>query len=275
MDDDCDFREFCTSNECVPEPIACSTFKCGYLCSNDDSCDTNEFCGRDGFCAEFGTGLITPECVGDRDCGFRSVCLDNECVPEPQLCAGRSCGYACGDDDDCDRSEFCGRDGICVEFGTGLIEPECRGDRDCGFREFCASNECVPEPQVCGGRSCGYLCGPDDSCAPNEFCGRDGICVEFGMGLIEPECTLDNDCGFREFCFENECVPEPQLCAGRDCGYPCGDDDDCDGGEFCGRFGICVEFGTGLIEPECRENSECGPGEFCIEDECVNVLRAE
>jgi parallel beta-helix repeat protein len=136
-----------------------------------------------------------------------------------------------------------------VPGGGGGDEPEyvCELDVDCPACYYCSigNNMCLPKTDVeCGvpGTGCanGYEC-VECTCVPAE--------------VPEEGCTSDRECAGNEYCADDgECVPVPCECGevkGHECvPFECCSNDDCGEGEVC-RDNKCIEVGQEC--PECEE----------------------
>ena len=207
-------------------------------------------------------GLILPDCFTDDDCPETGFCNDDLiCEPYPIVGPGGE-NPLCSNDSQCQPNQFCD-DGICTDFGMGLILPDCFTDDDCPETGFCNDDLiCEPYPIVGPGGE-NPLCSNDSQCQPNQFC-DDGFCTDFGMGLILPDCFTDDDCPDTGFCNDNlECQPYPIVGPGGE-NPLCNIDSQCQPGQFCDA-GLCTDFGTGLLIPgeegdACDEDFECISG---------------
>ena len=168
-------------------------------------------CGDDGCGADCG------------ECDANSLCIDNQCVCQPNCdgieCGGDGCGGNCGG---CDANSLC-IDNQCV-CQPNCNGKECGGDGcggscgSCGGNDSCENNQCVCQPN-CLGKQCG-----DDGCG-----GSCGSCV-------------DTDC------VNGVCTCKPN-CENKECG-----DDGC-GGSCGGCFGVGQKCAP--IPPQYGGGTEC------------------
>lgn len=168
---------------------------------------------------------------------------DDEPPPEPG-CAGNG---------DCSDSEYC-YGGACtsVQEGTcGYVSDhswhsyECCSDSDCGSDETCSGNSCITKEEEEE---------EEDGEDGGEEGGEGG---ESGGTVIEPECSVNEDCSYDERCADGKC-----LKITGDCGYAsnhewieyeCCSNEDCGENEEC-KTHVCKEKG------QISEDEEVGPG---------------
>lgn len=246
----CDSAAFCgdTCSPCGLSTPYCLNLNARYQCvqcTEDSQCpngrcdpDTNECrgCNDDGDCPDTGRcDTATNTCSGcndDGDCGPGRVCNlpTNTCVQ-------------CNEDSDCSQGQVC---------ATGLNEcRECNTDAHCPRGESCSNHTCTAcsTSESCAGASC--------NCCPQ------GLKCGLVSGSSLPtcvECTGDADCSSGQRCdtANGRCTAELPACRTSDrCGADCGR---CpDERPYCLDGQACVE---------CRSDTECGDGRFCLSGEC-------
>lgn len=243
-------------------------------CSNDATCETNQYCAqetaparclegcREGNCPESTycnaeTRECLPGCVADSNCLTGEYCnLDlNQCAPgcrEDDECPGgmscrdvqgiRQCAPTlCANDTQCTDDFFCGEDPL---FGQICLEG-CRLDPDnCPSTSTCAPvlRSCMAPP-----------CVSDNECAAGEICQP----TDFGVTCI-PGCRANDTCGSGQTCnlFNNRCS--------------CASNTDCSSGQACNNANEC--------STACTSNDACylADGEFCIDaTACGEILCEE
>lgn len=106
-------------------------------------------------------------------------------------------------------------DGACLDGLAGSCADGCADDEVCGgaaTREHCA-RPCELD-RTCARR--GWTCTRHQECAMEMSC-HDGRCIN--------NCATDLDCPAAGFCYNGECIPEPDGLAGGDPPVDLGDDD--------------------------------------------------
>lgn len=223
------------NNGCIP----------GYYC-NDAAlcapCDTNKLCGPT--CSPCGGD--TPFCVnlnGNIECG------------------------GCRTDQDC-------ANGFTCDPLTKTCN-ECNEDTDCAKGETCDGKNCVPcsTPDSCAGASC--------NCCPNGQFGTQMKCA-----AIEPngdplcvECTSDAECagGVCNLAVGRcmSALPENNTptCCGDTCVNCLSLETIVVDGEQRPRFPFCLPGPVGTACAECRQDSDCGEGAFCLSGVCSPCTR--
>ncbi|MCA9543597.1 MAG: hypothetical protein KC613_04375 [Myxococcales bacterium] len=247
----CPERYICTeARRCIPDPN----------CINDLECPPDQYCadgdcvegcrlGEDGFCPPLDDGTRT-ECNPDtRACEPLLPCCDGggcsfkrveQCADRPNaeftLCVNPDpCTSRCEEDGDCDRTEYCGADGLCAEGcrlddnracpgqvcdrDTRRCEPlDCVEDAACPDDQYCdvptrsCRFGCRTAPDNCRGgnfcnaaRQCGFGCRNDAQCAERNgngwYCTPEGEC--------QAPCRADSDCAEEP---EERCDPNTQRC---------------------------------------------------------------
>ncbi|MCK5689025.1 hypothetical protein KAI87_07140 [Myxococcota bacterium] len=291
-DEDCGSIDFICSDEfgfCIDRPVCnpalCSTgFTCptdgGYdcvalpgWCASDDDCGLTERC-EDHACISR-AGDIIATCEEDGDCGFGMTCQfgvcvgcidDLQCCEDIFNCDGARCvAGTCIVADippavdclsvDCPDGEKC-------DLTTGICQPTCESDDDCGEGQTCAPviNQCKAE----------FGCETGEDCITGEC--QLNLCIG---------CLDDSMCRDSESCSVGVCFPKLDesidYCEGITCGsgelcdsvdgscYPadgtCDNDDHCRGAQTCNMLSFC----TG-----CSVEQDCRPGQQCTLSMCVS-----
>ncbi len=228
-------------------------------CSENERCPTGLYCARvQGDCDGEGVCQEIPEAcpeVWDPVCGCDRQTYSNACfaaaagvnVEYRGSCSGAG---GCLDNGNCSPSQYCAkRSGDCDGPGTCQERPEAciaLWDPVCG----------------CDGRTYSNTC----------YAAAAGVNVLHEGPCVPPGCSDSGDCPANHYCArangncngEGTCREIPAACP--DVWNPvCG----CDGvtyGNACeaAALGVNVLYGGICEEPEgCRENKECGAGEFC------------
>ncbi|HRI62722.1 MAG TPA: MopE-related protein [Polyangium sp.] len=178
----------------------------------------------------------------------------------------------------------------------------CMTDSDCANGQACINGMCdgdpplqtcngVPSPLSCTQTGCpsGQICAPDldpNSCYPSA-CGCDAmggwVCTaDCGQGS---HCVVPQQCGSNGMCPAGTtcdattglcvavCAPGPEICNGID--------DNCNGAvdeqsdpafPLCADGSMCVMGQCGGTSNVCRADSDCFPGQICINGMCVNSM---
>lgn len=255
----------------------------GYYCNGAAlcaPCDTSRVCGPS--CSP--CGQSTPNCVNVNgtytcvECADDSQCPNGRCDPLTNTCKGclknedcptgqctnNTC-TGCNDDTDCAAGQVCDvPNATCVE---------CNRDEDCPPDEVCAPElkqcrECNQNADCERGKSCSnhqcVTCTTDESCAGNSCncCPSGTQCAAPTPGASPScvECTNDTQCADGKTCdtANGRCVDSVAECNTSD---RCGPD--------------CVKCPTdrplcldGQVCVQCRNDLECGAGQFCLSGEC-------
>lgn len=237
----------CVSGTLVPLetcPLNCaeSGGVAACVCGTDGDCNSGDVCDSSGVCVE-------QNCVeGELRCleGNVSECIDNELVTIETCGAGCSADSGspeclCNDSGDCELSEYCDENSLCVD------------------------DVCDGSTNRCDDSSTAVRCRPDGSEEQVIDCG-DLSCSGFGRCICETsaQCGPDASCDiFTGECVANVCSPGENFCLGgavQQCNSV-GDGSfivaDCDGG--------CDESG-GVAACACASNADCGVAEYCDGD---------
>jgi len=167
--------------------------------------------------------------VCGRDCGDLA-CVDSQCActgdgqcPDHQICLDGACAAGCRSDDDCEASQICNAQQLCV---TGCREhSDCPSDKVCKNLlcvTGCRANSSCPKEQLCNvSNACVAGCDGDAKCNTGRIC--EG-------GQCQDGCREHGDCEIGHVCVELVCI------AG--CGVPGGGNEDgltdrCPVGEAC------------------------------------------
>lgn len=214
----------------------------------EEACINNLECAAGQHCSVFdGVCDPAPGCImGEADCPMvcYGTCIDDE--PEPEI--------------ECQVDEECGEGFICEIFDC--ISPPCKPGAACPA--YCMpAGKCVPQDEPGD-------CESDADCPPGSLClmeCAEALCFSEGDLWCEPECFST--------CQEVTPPPPPPDCM---------DDSDCPPGYECAMPVTCYEgqadsgampcdaapeFVAGQCvpstepEPECNQDSDCGPGFEC------------
>jgi hypothetical protein len=236
---------------------------CGNAC--DDDADGNVDCADDECIVECGG------CLTDGDCDPDQICLANNCVPAPDLCAGVTCDVPPAPSclDDLAVSYFGeGRceSGLCVDFGATF--EDCRA-----IGQICRSGFCVDDTGDCAGVDCSEP--PDDFCTGEiltSYTGG-GTCID-GACAAFPSTT--SDCrGVGRSCDMNRCAGDAcvdGVCTDPPSGY-------CDGNVamgyampngLCAPDGECAYFAS--VTENCAESGAICRDGRCLPDPCDGIF---
>ncbi|QSQ28538.1 hypothetical protein JY651_45355 [Pyxidicoccus parkwayensis] len=269
---------YCTNlnnrTQCVEctDDSQCANGRCDktdYVCRgcNDDGdcpngrCDLSDNtcrgCNDDGDCPLNGRCDLSDNVC--RGCNDDKDCPDNgRCDTTTNQCTG------CNDDGDCPGGVCDVPNATCVECTTNKQCPgnevcdttthtcqECTDDSQCPRGEVCSNNQCTPctTDDACAGNSCNCCPNGTQCAAPTP--GASPSCVE---------CTSDSQCASGQKCdpLNGRCVDEIPECNTSDsCGPACAK---CPTERpYCLDGEVCVQ---------CRNDLECGDGQFCLSGEC-------
>lgn len=186
---------------------------------------------------------------GNNDCPLGNYCN------EAALCAPCDSGLFCGPT----CSPCGGASPFCVNINEQYQCAECREDQDCPSGSVCVDGECLE-------------CDSDDSCAGNSCncCPGGTSCTPLGEGgpVVCAACTGNGDCDNGQICDlqVGQCVDElyenqrPDCC-GDGC-LECPDD-----------FPFCLPGPLGTACAECRWDTDCPSGNFCLSGQCEPCTR--
>ncbi|MDY7232341.1 outer membrane exchange protein TraA family protein [Hyalangium sp. s54d21] len=248
-------------------------------------CDTSRVCGPS--CSP--CGASTPNCINVNgtftcvECTVDGQCPNGRCDPSTNTCKG------CNDDADCPQTGRCDTatntcqgcnddtdcpaDQVCDVPNATCVE--CNRDEDCPPDEVCAPEfkecrECNQDSECERGKSCSnhqcVTCSTNDSCAGNSCncCPGNTQCASPTPGASPScvECTTDSQCLGGQKCdtINGRCVDTVPECNTSDrCGAECVK---CPTERpFCLDGQVCVT---------CRNDLECGSGQFCLSGECAS-----
>ncbi|MEZ4266489.1 MAG: hypothetical protein R3F39_08930 [Myxococcota bacterium] len=279
-DDQCDYGNTCANavctvgGSCDVSPIGDGT-QCddGDACTADDSCLAGECVASPGLDCDDGNLCTAEVCDGLGGCVSTAV---EGCNPTDDLDFDDSTADVDCDDGDATvypgAPELCdGQDNDCDGAAEGLV------GTDCAVGEVCIEAGCVDVAVECASvDACVAVCGGDSVCAeacvsaasPAYQAARQGLseCLDASCPTgDEGNCysvAIGGPCAGWAVCGEGACVPD---CAGKTCG-----DDGC--GQECGVCqpeDVCIAFQCGA--PECFNETDCLPGEFCNGGVCRDL----
>ncbi|HRI69891.1 MAG TPA: outer membrane exchange protein TraA family protein [Polyangium sp.] len=227
------------------------------------------------------------------DRAFVNQSGNNGCLP----------GYYCNDAAlcaPCDTAALCGpmcspcggQTPFCVNINGELTCGGCRTDADCTGGFTCdpitrTCNECnddsdCPKGETCDGRDC-QPCATSDSCAGASCncCPKGQFGDQMKCAPIEPmgqplcvECTSDAECrGAICNLAVGRCMnalPENNtpVCCGDTCVNCLALDSIVINGMQVPRFPFCLPGPVGTACAECRQDTDCGDGGFCLSGVC-------
>lgn len=299
----CEFdEEVCWDGACCVAAceagMGCQSDGCGGICtcdSEDEVCYGGECCVpscEDKECGSDGCGGTCGQCPVGQSCDESNLCFEPSCEG---ACGGNS-DFACYCDDVCfeygdccnDVCEFCPEMEWCADLSN------CGdGTCDAGVGEECenCSEDCACEGgDVCGLFNSGYGCILD-MCAMGAGavgCCQDGvnyICIEGETSALDCSTIEDSMCGWyvgdESFTPGYYCGPPELIDLGGDpsgeyamecptCDPPCGDGEECVGGECV----VCVPAcdGKNCGADGCGgECGECPEGLVCQDGMCATI----
>lgn len=225
--------------------LSCVNGEC--LCTQNDQCDTGEFCDNAGVCQPqvctpneaTCSGNFVAQCNAD---GSRESLVE-ECS---EACVDGAC--TCSSDDACNAGESCINNACVCESGV-----------TCGEDDFCCPGGTLCElDQICSGGTCQETALCVQPCPSGQQCGAFGqICCEGATPVCGPTNTCEPDCGEQAAC-GGTCCDAGDVCIFGECttpGLSCSTWQDCDFGEYCEPLlGECL---PNDFPVECRQ-----PGQF-------------
>ena len=262
-------RQSCTLNEECGDGEVCFEGGCAVGdCASDSACEAGEIC-EELTCV---TG-----CRDDGGCGLDEVCNNGQCFtiecdvdadcPGEQLCMNRICGFIDGDlrlaggpNDRSGRVEIFANG----EWGTVCDDSWDLNDAEVVCRQlgFAGAVASYFGPDHDFGEGIGQIWLDNVACMGTEQslldCGSNGLgshnCSHFEDAgvLCQQNCTLNEECGDGEVCYEGGC----------DVGE-CGSDAD------CGLDEVCNDLECFTIE--CVEDSDCPGEQLCERSICQFV----
>ncbi|MCL2012405.1 MAG: hypothetical protein FWG75_06435 [Cystobacterineae bacterium] len=191
----CSTGQVCINGTCRTEWPA--------TCTDNNQCTEAETC-EDNICQLMDLELCR---YGGTICPPREICINRNCVPDPNLCenGGTTCstGLVCVNGT-CVADALCEDGGTICPFGQACVNRHCHaicvGNGDCsGTNELCINGVCrTPDEPA--------LCNPP--CNNPQIC-VDNACQTPGSGL----CEEDNDCFDGRVCQGGICRrPTPEAC---------------------------------------------------------------
>ena len=282
----CNGEGVCTEGASVPVPpdTACIAYSCdpsqgivttfaaaGVSCDDGTVCNGRETCNGDGVCLA-GAPLPVPP---------PTLCSVFDCDAEAGIVrADHPAGTSCANDTVCDGAEVCDGEGGCLA-GTPLSIPAASA---------CVSFSCDDDLGVMAHHlPAGTACSDGDVCNGAEACDGVGSCAD-GVPLVLPPDTA---------CTTYSCDPTSGIqAARRPVGFPCDNNNLCDGRETCDEVGECVAGAppqvddgnpctadscdptTGVHHAPVADGTSCGGGsacsgvQQCFSGECVAVAAA-
>jgi hypothetical protein len=210
-------------------------------CLVEPHCRTDDDCAAPAICTA--AGLCALECRTEDDCGLADLCVEHRCRPAPgcagcrfdnalAVCVHGDCqmGRCLSGWHDLDGAASNGCESFCVPSGEERCnerDDDCNGLVDESF-------DLERDPLNCG--QCGHVCPRPPNAVPRCDHGRCGFDCEPGW--------YDNDGRAENGCEDEECLPEEEVCDGRD--------NDCDGEvdegfdktlpESCGELCVVCEY---------------------------------
>jgi outer membrane exchange protein TraA len=214
-------------------------------CNDDADCPTNGRCDL--------TDNTCRGCNDDADCPDNGRCdtTTNQCTGcnDDGDCPGGVCDEPTSTCVQCTDDSHCPNNQVCVPSLNQCRE--CNDDSQCPRGEVCSNNQCTPctTDDACAGNSCNCCPNGTQCAAPTP--GATPSCVE---------CSNDSQCASGQRCdpLNGRCVGEvPECNTSERCGPGCVK---CPGERpFCLDGQVCVQ---------CRNDLECGDGQFCLSGEC-------
>jgi len=231
---DCDDRESCTRDSCVPG-VGCLHDPIVGPCNDGDLCTTNDVC-------------IDGRCTGGprRVCDDGNACTTDHCDPL-QGCYFRtvSDGFPCNDGNQCTTNDRC-------------VGGRCTGDGlDCNDGNPCTDDLC-DDPRVgCYHRNNVLPCEDGSPCTVHDHC-QDGLCV-----AGEPVSCDDGN-----YCTNDSCDPV-RGCVHSFNNLPCAEAQ-CDGGVFYPARTCDAGRCPDPVRIYCTDAVAC-TRDLCTPDGCQNL----
>ncbi|CAG5109671.1 Oidioi.mRNA.OKI2018_I69.chr2.g4185.t1.cds [Oikopleura dioica] len=212
-------------------------------------------CADESFPEEEQNKCYAVGCNKHDQCGSKSVCIDNECVPTE-----------CRTNADCDGNALCDRPDKADPTKNSCKPVDCVGHKAClthsnadcqAGKCLCLQNQCKPQTCVTSAH-----CGAKERCHNNQCveaqCSGHGHCAE---------AIPDGNGGFKPAkCFPNcETIKGRKYCLPECRAVECRVEADCDPSvpEICDKkTNTCKKVG-------CRGHSFCQDQELCQNNECV------
>lgn len=215
------------------------------VCNSDLDCPGDEICSARNACVD------KEHCDYNRDCGEKSICVDercqavgcardSECAPYACDLSIHECMTSCNSYDNCSSSEYTCKAGACVDV-------ECSDTQACddGFackygvcRTSCMTEDDCRSDYDCENGECTRLAYRGEPCEGDESC-ESGLCCFNGS---EFTCSSESECDWYV------CEGRPNPCARRDL-------DECESGGDCQ-----VEDSAGCIGGNYRTNCAARAG---------------
>ncbi|WP_437819999.1 outer membrane exchange protein TraA family protein [Sorangium sp. So ce1078] len=224
--------------------------------AGNNGCPGSYYCNEAALCAPCDTAQF---------CG--EAC--DPCLGDKQFCINLEGGFECAE---CRTDADC-REGFSCDPETHACN-ECNVDPDCPRGEICVDHSCTPcdTADRCAGNSC--------NCCPNGINGAQMDCAAVEPGGIEMcvECLVDEQCPDGKKCHTptGHCVdtiPTNALpnCCGEgcvDCMRPENPDD-----PQTPPVDFCLPGPVGTACAACRNDMDCGEGQYCLSGECKECVK--
>jgi len=230
-------------------------------------------------------------------CSGNTVALDNctsddQCTLPGTRCDAASKRCVCKTSEACENGFFCNTSGVC-QLQTGCVE-----NADCASEPgtFCdlQTGICLPGPAIQATNACGLAthCAPGFvcrgvACAPGCFddgdCALGDACIDGSCDSRENVCSVDEFCGYRERCVNNECKTDRRGPYCRGCSQPTAlNPTPCDDARnFClvnslesGGFAQFCGVDCALGQP-CPNGYQCNGVVILTRDTCFNTATCQ
>lgn len=262
----------CTEEELEDDPDC-------FICTEDKETCFVQVCMADNTCDR--------PCVEDSTCAtaFGEACVDNFC---------QFVGKACGNNNDCEKDQWCNGDGRCESGCRGAsdcVPRECPQDQDCldacPIDPLCTCEE-LPGDIDCEGVEWRQYCEKDPDCLA--ACPREQECLDdqipAGQTCVAGDCmhlcSTDAECQSLYGTTDVHCIdpegdeenPEPKRCVRKKDNTPGeGTSSGCECGEACGMSGVCEPEGCmdGVLcsqGTQACQGGRCIPRDGCSCEEC-------